>query len=159
LFEDGSLIAVRCPDDYTTIDFLPKYQEIDLALKRHDRRMQYMLTAKGGSQWESLSNPNWDWCISGSLWENSEAKYLHIAEQNLEFIRYAFNSQPILSSKTYQVLRPWQATYWKTLPEGHRIEYQTQDLPFSSIVLRQDWPPEVQDFEKKSQNWYTNPFK
>jgi hypothetical protein len=53
----------------------------------------------------------------------------------------------------------WQATYWKTLPEGHRIEYQTQDLPFSSIVLRQDWPPEVQDFEKKSQNWYTNPFK
>jgi hypothetical protein len=159
LFEDGSLIGVRY-DDYTSIDFLPNYQEVDLALKGHDR-MQYKLTTIGGKLWENLSNPNWDWYIADSSDSKAliiEAKYLHIAEQRLKMCTYIEQWQPILSSRNYQVLRPWQATYWKTLLEGHRIDCQIQDSR-TSIRLLQDLTLEERDFLDKKSNWYTNPFK
>jgi hypothetical protein len=137
---------------------LPTYQEVDLALKGQNR-MQYKLTDMGGKQWENLSNPNWDWYIEHSSANRNviiKARFLHIAEQELQLCTYIEHWQPILSSRTYQVLCPWQATYWKTLSEGHKIDCQMQD---SSIRLLQDLTLEERSFLDKIWNWYTNPFK
>jgi hypothetical protein len=49
-------------------------------------------------------------------------------------------------------LRPWQATYWKELPVGHRLRFK------SELVERTPEPktdPKIWERFKEIHNWYT----
>jgi hypothetical protein len=161
LFQEDSLICVGYAYDETITETTPTYQEIDAALQGKDY-IQYRLTIKGGQQWEILSKPNWDWCIGGGYYysENqviSEATSYKVAEQYLQMYPYWDSFEVIPDSIEVEILRPWQATYWKTLPEGYRISGKTRDI--QEIRSQRDMLSEEREFMDKVYNWYTNPFK
>jgi hypothetical protein len=157
LFQEGHLIGIRYPDDETWMDFIPTYKEVDLALRSLDK-MQYQLTSKGGEEWETLSNPNWDWFIDDASANKEiiiQAKFRQVAEQYLQILPY-FEGEVIYDSIKCQVLRPWQVTYWKILPEGYQIYARIKD---SQIKLQQDMSIKEQEFMDRIENWRTDPFK
>jgi hypothetical protein len=160
LFQEGSLVCVRHPDDETTIEFVPTYQDIDTALQGQDY-VQYRLTPKGGEQWEILSHPDWNWFIGGGYGPNKneafiETKSYPVAEQYLQMFPYLFSAEVIHDSITYKILRPWQATYWKKLPEGCELYVKTKD---TQIKLQRDMSSQEREFINHVRNWYTDPFK
>jgi hypothetical protein len=124
---------------------------------------QYGLTAEGGRIWESFAQPNWDAYLevfsnyrpngrrergvatSATLWRVE--KFL----KNAHYMGHFFDPERV----RLRVLRPWQATYWKILPEGHRAVYRYPIIPyfyhhnilgyqdsseyFSQLVGNRDW--------------------
>jgi hypothetical protein len=161
LFQEDSLICVRFPDDETLIEVVPTYQDVDNALKAQDD-IQYRLTIKGGSQWEILSNPDWKWFVNDSFDPRTnelivEAGSLEVAEEYSHLAPYWYQFQLIPGSIKYHFLQPWQATYWKALPEGHQVSTQTVESP--EIKLQRDMSPQEREFINHVWNWYENPFK
>ena len=63
------------------------------------------------------------------------------------------NSEVVVipGSKHWDVLRPWQATYWKELPVGHRLRFNYE------WVARSFEPtdPKISEWFKEIHNWYT----
>jgi hypothetical protein len=162
LFQDGYLICFEYPDDETRIEVVPTYLEIDAALKSQDRKTQYSLTSKGGSAWEALSSPDWDWFVLDSFNLRTdeiqmEASSLQIAERYLLLTPYWYQFEIFPESAKFQVLRPWEVTYWKTLPQGYKISMKTMDS--SQIKLQQDMSSEEREFIYKVRNWHINPFE
>lgn len=97
----------------------------------------YILTAAGASVWESFAqpecykflNPGW----VGSVGERVEiigatkcrvAKYFSLL--------YLRGTSVLPGSVEWDSIKPWECTYWKTLPEGHRVNY---------LVERDEEPP------------------
>jgi len=93
----------------------------------------YALSAKGGEQWEAFSRPSWDHYLTafGSLEAESEWELVCPSRWILE--RYLENMSPDAredlddSSIQWDVLVPWEATYWKELPLGHRLRFRAPD--------------------------------
>lgn len=134
----------------------PDADEIAAFLRERGRgreTVHYWLTAEGGAAWESFARPRWDRYIvpscefpeDGSTFERLTTietsdprwldKYLRVqaAEQVVE-----------AGSITLAELRPWQATYWKTLPFGLRCTFRSTEhrLPghtSGSSRLREVW--------------------
>lgn len=161
LFQEGLIVNIRHPNDEVIIEFVPTYSEIDLALKGNNKS-QYRLTNKGGGRWEVLSKPNWSLFLVDSFNLRTdeiivEASSLQIAEQYMKLTPYWYQHDLLSESKKNEVLRPWQATYWKELPEGHRISVQTVER--ACIRLEQDMPPDDREFLNAVRNWYKNPFE
>ncbi|NOJ95160.1 hypothetical protein HMI51_19750 [Corallococcus coralloides] len=87
----------------------------------------YGLTPEGGAAWESLTRPDWnrystssrrrrEVCIQAGSREVAEAEF---AWQSME------PSQVLVpGSEVWTVMRPWPATYWKTLPMGFQVRYR-----------------------------------
>jgi hypothetical protein len=160
LFQDGSLVGIRYPNSENYIEANLTYHEIDDALQAKND-IQYQLTVEGGQQWEVLSKPNWDWCIGGGCYSEdqviSEATSRKVAEQYLQMNSYWDSIEVIPESIECELLRPWQATYWKTLSEGYKISCKIRKI--QEIRSQQDMSPEEQEFMNHVWNWYTNPFK
>lgn len=117
----------------------PDADEIAAFLRERGRGLDtvhYWLTTEGGAAWESFARPQWHrYLVSscqfpedGSTFERSHTietldwqwldKYLRAqaAEQVVE-----------AGSMTLDELRPWQATYWKTLPFGLRCTFRSAE--------------------------------
>jgi hypothetical protein len=159
LFQEGSLICIKHPHDETVIEVIPTYQEIDTALAKQDS-IQYKLTAKGGEQWELLSNPDWDWFIGDSYFKKEitiEARYIQTAEQYIKIVPYFDGTEVIPKSIKSKILNPWQVTYWKILPEGYELSAQTRKS--QQIKLQRDMSSQEREFINHVWNWYKNPFK
>jgi hypothetical protein len=115
--------------------FVPEPGEVEILLdggREAKRRLWYGLTAEGGRQWESFALPNWDHFLSvefscpeqGAI---SEGQYVCANKERLE--RYFLLAKKALvafdeNSARWDVLHPWQATYWKMLPLGYRVQFR-----------------------------------
>jgi hypothetical protein len=63
---------------------------------------------------------------------------------------YLLGVSPVPGSKHWDVLEPWQATYWKVLPLGHRMRF-SYDVP----PPEPGFDPTAWAWLKEIQNWYT----
>ena len=91
----------------------------------------YGLTNDGGHLWEQFAMPDWNKYIScyydslpeeekvGSI-EGVELDFLHSYMISLDKHEIKVDRDSI----TTQVIKPWEATYWKTLPECYRMEFR-----------------------------------
>lgn len=91
----------------------------------------YHLTPEGRAAWESFARPEWDryFTHDGESHEDSSISEV-IASSERVLNRYMASLEretPVdTESRIYDELRPWQATYRKTLPAGFRCRYRPQ---------------------------------
>ena len=130
---------------------IKKALELDEEL--HEKCIQYRLTTTGASYWEKLANPNWDrFHIHGSWYTNTNtfSKITWFFEAtNHQLLGDLIDLHPLKwkmlpNTDEWLDVKPWKATYWKTLPVGLRVVYQcenedSRNLNFMTAVEREKY--------------------
>ncbi len=156
LFLRGDLLAQRMEKSGPKEFFIPNRTEIEDAFSGRVLCF-YGLTLQGGARWEEVSQPHWERYIYDSVYaEPREGEIIgsdrDLVEQYDSLSRYYSEVSVVPGSKHWDVLRPWQATYWKELPVGHRLRFKYE------WVERTPEPkpdPKISEWFKEIHNWYT----
>lgn len=119
--------------------FVPDKMAILAAMdQRSDQpSLSYGLTSEGGRQWELFALPVWSNFIDGTFsypdrGEVGSAEYVCASKERLEhWFELAKQSLYVQDqpSASWDVVQPWQATYWKILPIGHRVRFRGSPEP------------------------------
>lgn len=140
-------IVVRRKDDRGYTYFTPSRRDIEegLAISFFENSLfDYGLTLKGGTFWEEVTEPNWDryvhtaygiYNINGVNPYPQEGEIIttskKFTQRYLEKVKWL--QLPITGilpdTETWDVLHPWQATYWKELTTGHKVKFLYTDKP------------------------------
>ena len=139
---------------------------------------RYELTTLGGETWENYSNPNWDYYITGYLnvrnYPNFYVGDLSCrSKTTLEKVLESRSMAPSLGLSRHRSHRPiagtdvwtelgrWDATYWKTLDCGFKVEYKCDPI-IDSIHIDDDKVMSSEELElyhfhhSLKEKWYTN---
>ncbi|MBV9787090.1 MAG: hypothetical protein JOZ51_02875 [Chloroflexi bacterium] len=133
---------------------LPSLDDLLTALAK-DTRLAYALTQQGAQRWEAVAHPSWDryYATRGLETITLTAMDRQLVQELLALYPYTHEHEAmVLDSIQWDVERPWQVTYWKTLPVGYKVTFETiakdhEPGPEWAITKWQDL-----------QQWYTNPF-
>lgn len=156
LFGRGDLLAKRVEKSVAKGFFTPARDEIEEAL---DGRLDclYGLTAQGGARWEQVSQPRWDRYVRGCVYGDSQEGEIvgsdrQLVEQYDSLSHYVWDISVAADSKRWDLLQPWQATYWRALPLGHRVRFR-----FEWVERAPDWKTDavVSEWLAQIHNWYT----
>lgn len=135
LLELGDLVCRRG----ATGPFMPAPDEVEAALVcepgvRPKNRLCYGLTEQGGRRWESAARPDWSLYVSNCFHTGAEREPTGERVRLGEIISVdrtraeacvAGTERPVLSETvTWDRLEPWDVTYWKRLPVGHRVRFR-----------------------------------
>ncbi|HBB30900.1 MAG TPA: hypothetical protein DDZ80_27840 [Cyanobacteria bacterium UBA8803] len=165
LFQNGDILArvidgdkdlENSPNVVLTMSEIQAYLDGKL-------RASYALTSQGGARWEAIAQAEWNryfvwYCndskvVKGELFEceliGSERQLIE------EIIRIDCylpgHSIHIQETEIWEVLEPWQPTYWKTLPKAYRVCYQARDrVPH----ICKETPPDLFEAYKQAEKWY-----
>lgn len=172
LFKKGYILAEIYGDGTKVSDVEMTISQIQANL---DGKLQcyYYLTFQGGAYWEALTHPNWNLYYiynsreySGDDMNEYECEMICSDRQLIEHflsINCYLNVADIYipGTEAWDVLEPWQATYWKTLPRGYRVRYHARR---NNLTKDSDISPEKQAARNNAQQWfsensewYTNP--
>ncbi len=125
----------------------------------------YYLTPQGGERWEAIAHPDWNKFLINNFilvypYERGIfATKRENIEQLLAYGEYLLEyNRPIPGTEVWEVLEPWQVTYWKTLPRGYSLNYQPEEFDYklhnqSDEELEYYIPTETEIQAKK---WYKN---
>ncbi len=149
LFQRGDLVADRVgrlnwEDSHLSV---PTREEIvDLLAVVGGPDVWYGLTAQGGARWEAVSAPDWErfsdcWWGDPDWWGAVSADHLRV-EQYLSSAKV--QSRIVPGSELWEVVTPWQATYWKTLPIGHKVSFRITK------------PKRLMPWAEPAADWYKN---
>ncbi len=121
----------------------------------------YGLSSLGGVQWETLSKPQWSLYIDcgvshGTLTIRTSSR--RNAQIEVAALPYMWQEVAVLSTAEWELLTPWQTTYWKTLPRGWQLICQTVESDDPNHSFLSNMPPKLRKLKDKFWNWYTNPF-
>jgi hypothetical protein len=168
LFQKGDLLAITPSDldEYgVNRGFIPSKSEIDLAIYQKIN-LFYFLTSQGGNKWESVSHPNWNFYLSGydGCSSCADRKLLEAYLALYHLIDHGNSRAYIIpGTESWETLTPFQPTYWKTLPIGYQVRYETKIVEFDESAKRD---PKLIERDKQAKNWcystriwYTNYFK
>jgi hypothetical protein len=160
LFERGDLLAQRVEKFIEKEIFTPTRAEIEAALDRQFRCL-YGLSSQGGARWEEVSSPQWERYISaGDYYEPREGEVIgsdgQLVEKYHSLSDYISDRSVIAGSRHWDVLEPWQATYWKELPLGHRLRfnYEVKAQPINDPAYMKKFR-EVWAVYTEMHKWYT----
>ncbi len=160
LLDNGLIEAQRYSDDLQ--DEIPIERmspEAVLAAfpeKCWGKRIAYGLTDAGASAWEHAAMPDWSRYVEESSDPEDKSYVLQAATEKVadEYLSYLCRYQIDLLSKVEQTrLHPWQATYWKSLPDGVRLTFRAWDKPD-----RISGPTCESEFVHPDPWWYTRPW-
>jgi hypothetical protein len=144
--------------------FLPTYEQLNADLlgsseSERDRRKDailYFASATGGKLWEAYSNPDWDRYVYVSYGKDEYeliSRSLPEIERYIEMIRWSDGACVISDSMRSATIKPWQATYWKKLPDAHHVTFRAEEK--GQFHLPQEWPPQLQKWWQEDPRWYT----
>ncbi len=93
------------------------------------------LTSQGGRVWEAFAAPRWDDFISElEGFDETLGQYVTelICTNRGRLERYLRSGYPSLSQVDpsrvwWDILEPWEVTYWKSLPKAHRVRFVDPD--------------------------------
>ena len=100
-----------------------------IAVVTHRLKAAYWVTAEGGAAWEEFARPNWDEYIPVfGYWSagSSHEECCSLSRERLEaYLALAKEAGYVLDSSGVQwdVVRPWEATYWKVFPMAYRLQF------------------------------------
>jgi hypothetical protein len=167
LFQKGDLLAVLYADLNFSKGFIPSREQIEAGLEQRlgINNLGYFLTPQGGEKWESVSKPNWNKYFTGAT--GQQEGYLMSAskvllETYLEMKCLAREECYISGTEVWETLIPWQATYWKSLPIGHKVHYQYRE---HDIIIPSELDERYAEYQQANEwlsgirKWYTNYFK
>ncbi|MCD4726107.1 MAG: hypothetical protein K8R46_00455 [Pirellulales bacterium] len=88
----------------------------------------YQLTHKGGEVWQAFAVPDWSRFVKEELDGDTRTGTLTgMTDWQVEkYLHYLDMLECTLDLPSIQVeeIGPWEATYWKTLPHGHRAHFR-----------------------------------
>lgn len=151
LFQRGDLLAKQ-----NESEFVPASSDIEEAL---DGRLDclYGLTSQGGVRWEEVSHPQWERYIAAWVYADPQEGEIVGSDRTLvekydSLSEYVWDISVVADSRRWDVLQSWQATYWKTLPLGHRVRFS-----FEWVERPPEWKTDavVSEWLKEINNWYT----
>jgi hypothetical protein len=125
-------------------------------------RVFYGVTDHGGALWETLSHPQWEHFYDEGYgihpYEGEiTASTRGLIEERLALVPYdSFIKSIVPQSVQWSVLQPWQATYWKQLPVGYRIEFTYLPLSEAEKGARSTPPDRVHAWYQRVRRWYIN---
>lgn len=147
LFDVGDIEACLGGGD---LGFKPTDSQLEDALQKRDERLLCGATPQGGQRWEILAIPDWSLYCMDYGWDGEFVTIIAGSQQRLvELIDASelfWGVYMDLASLQVQVIRPWRALHWKTLPEGFRavVPYEKVRVPFL--------PPDMSREEAEAEN-------
>lgn len=115
-----------------------------------DLCLVYRLSQSGGDTWEQFAHPDWNKYLVSSAGDQNPHEWT-LTGTNRDLVQHwrdlgsnfdAGFPFPLAGTERWELLQPWQATYWKTLPIGHRLKFFTSwGRPVSS-------PPSSEEVEE-----------
>lgn len=152
LFSEGLIVAHKFGQLNDCFNLTTKQIDSALNEKRNRKEHYYRLTTKGGEFWEAFASPNWQYFISGGyelpddsdLWLGDltcmKKKHLETYFCSLSYYDYEVDQASI----QWDTLKPWEATYWKELPTGHRVRFKCKEKkneiePNIPRPINQEW--------------------
>lgn len=137
LFQNGDILASlysgEDPGEEGIYNVVLTFDEIQANLNG-EVLADYYLTPQGGAKWEALAHPNWNQFVTIFFSDNS-GEIIGTQRQIVETllaIDCFMDHKNIPGSEVWEVLEPWEATYWKTLKKGYSVCYQ-QEYSYSYL--------------------------
>jgi hypothetical protein len=103
----------------------------------------YRLTRGGGDVWQTFAAPDWSGFVKQDLDDDAQTGSLTglTAWRVEKYLQYLdmFQCELDFASVRMNEMGPWEATYWKTLPKGHRAEFRYRrrlEAPVGSDISR-----------------------
>lgn len=158
LFNRGDIVAEQSMDGARGHPFCPSHSAIERAFDT-TMDLDYGLTPQGGRYWESLVHPSWQRFWTFATYPESEVSWLReIVGADAIRTEHAFELLHVYeafvpASLKREELRPWQATYWKSLPTGYRVTYQyVPESDNDSAIIKPAW---VEAHLRNLKQWYS----
>ena len=148
---------------------IPTLESFKLMIEDKTNSYGYELTALGGEAWEEFAEVDWNKFVKNPLslrkipendvWSaglmGQDKDFLQEYLNSLAFHKYAV----IESTIKWDTVEPWQATYWKQLPLGHRVQFDFIDRDLSQkLIFSKDEIHFKNSKPIKDPEWYRNPF-
>lgn len=143
--------------------------------------LYYWLSAQGGSRWEAMVSPNWSRYLDDSICfepDERQLKELHpelvvafehthidVGIQEYTCIDRAYiqhyyqwwtkdvGFQVVPGTERWQRITPWQATYWKTLAHGYKLQCLVTEAASETEYPHRNYEAAYEHYQ-----WYGNPF-
>jgi hypothetical protein len=96
-----------------------------------DDTLCYRMSAEGGAIWEAFAVPDWDrylavGIVSPGEWNEFFGATRWRLEKYLSLLHYdGIDVMP--ETVVWDEVAPWQATYWKQLPHGYRVQFKHRE--------------------------------
>ena len=139
---------IECSLEFSGPPVAPDFEQAKRQFERtqewppsNDQCLVYRLSREGGEMWERFACPDWSRFLLSSVGEQGNEWTLTGADRRLVEVWRESGSKisagfpvPLDGTEKWEILQPWKATYWKTLPIGYRLkfEFKTWDRPPSS---------------------------
>lgn len=156
LFQRGDLLAevVELPGVRRPIQ--PTRAEIGAGLAR-TIMIDYGLSAAGAARWEAVAQPDWRRYIYAAYTNDPDqgeiiAQDRALVETYLAALPYVSDTVVEPDSLIWDALEPWHATYWKTLPLGHRVRFRYSSAQATEPRVV---PPDIAAWLDQLRRWYT----
>lgn len=167
LFENGDILATVTTGDISfpynreeSVEKTDKIAGVVLTMSEIEANLmgkfeaKYYLTPQGGANWETIAHPDWQqylkWSsVPGSTESTIISQDREAIEQLLQLAGYLEGKAPIPKTVIWELLEPWEATYWKILPHASKVCYQSQAVDNSNCAS-----PEFSEQSEKAYKWY-----
>ena len=121
----------------------------------------YTLTEQGGAVWEAAAQPDWSRYVHdlGGSSVNDAPMTRRVEAATTEYARRYVSyicARDGVGEPDCEVitLQPWQATSWKTLPSGVRLEFRDDSFFRLNLGFHSD-----SEFHVTGARWYTRPWE
>ncbi len=143
--------------------FIPSYQDIKKALKQEEssNELFYFLTPEGGELWESIFKPKWNQYLT-----RRGDRITHIIDcvdpdvgKKLISLEYllSFDNKKVYDfipgTEIGETIMPWQVLYWKIIPVGYSLSYQTKRIKVDKNTVESK---ELKEEIKQADEWLIN---
>jgi hypothetical protein len=164
LFQKGDIKATVFADEYD-VDGTPDIVLTMAGIQDHlDGRLKasYYLTPQGGAKWEEMAHPDWNKFLIANFLsifpyeEGIIGTERKIIEQLLAVDSLILIHEHIPGTEKWNILEPFQATYWKTLPRGYHVSCEHKSSNFCPWELDDNTPAEIVEEYKQASQWYEN---
>jgi hypothetical protein len=145
-------------------EFLPTETEIAAGVTG-GLDASYGLTSQGGARWEEAAKADWRRYIdeiygpedsTGEIQAPYGEQVGEITGSSREIVEAYFSGIKFngvvarAGTEIWDSFSPWAATYWKKLPEAHRVRY-------FCIYAQPPAPESIPDWFRQIRHWYTLP--
>lgn len=183
LFQEGLLLAINdsiykslhgfsCSepmlDELIPMGFIPSIQEIQREFIYEEpftpdkEALSIFLTPQAGKLWELIFQPEWnkyitrrgDSIIHKLYCVNPDIGKKLIEINHMIYYNDEFSHHLISGTEVWEKITPWRVNYWKTLPIGYCLSYQTERIPVneSQELIRER--KKAHDFLMYIWRWY-----
>jgi hypothetical protein len=106
-----------------------------------DAPLFYGLSPAGAARWERMAEPEWERYFELASAEDDTWELVAGSQQRLDELLNS--TKPPEGVIERDILRPWEATYWKTLPSGYRVRIGYQSAGWWSPGEGRSMPDQI----------------